>query len=78
MVAGRQPGLTLVAAAPRSRRPVYQVAHDGAIWRTSLMAQRPGDGAHQTSAPHVVDCEAWGTRRNGIRRHAAGAAGRRR
>jgi 3-methyladenine DNA glycosylase/8-oxoguanine DNA glycosylase len=36
------------------------IAQDGAIWKTSMMASGPVTARITTSAPEVVDCEAWG------------------
>jgi 3-methyladenine DNA glycosylase/8-oxoguanine DNA glycosylase len=40
--------------------PCFQIATDGAIWRTSLMPSGPVTARFTKSAPSVVDCEAWG------------------
>ena len=40
--------------------PCFQIAADGAIWRTSLMPSGAVTARITTPAPGVVDCEAWG------------------
>jgi 3-methyladenine DNA glycosylase/8-oxoguanine DNA glycosylase len=40
--------------------PCFQIAPDGAIWRTSLMSSGPVTARVTRSAPNIVDCEAWG------------------
>jgi 3-methyladenine DNA glycosylase/8-oxoguanine DNA glycosylase len=40
--------------------PCFQIAPDGAIWRTSLMSSGPVTARVTWSAPNIVDCEAWG------------------
>ena len=73
------PGLTLSPLRRGRGDPCYHVARDGAIWRTSLMAQRTGHGPdHEVGARHRR-LRGMGKRRNGIRRNAARPArGRRR
>jgi 3-methyladenine DNA glycosylase/8-oxoguanine DNA glycosylase len=41
--------------------PCFQQSADGAIWRTSLMSSGPVTARITKSAPHTVDCEAWGS-----------------
>ena len=58
-----EPARPLATLAPLRRGrgdPCFVIAADGAIWRTSLMASGAVTARITKSAPHVVDCEAWG------------------
>ncbi|KUI46003.1 3-methyladenine DNA glycosylase [Mycobacterium sp. GA-1199] len=54
------PALTLAPLRRGRTDPCYYDAHDGAIWRTSLMRSGPVAARLTKSAPDTVDCEAWG------------------
>jgi 3-methyladenine DNA glycosylase/8-oxoguanine DNA glycosylase len=57
------PALPLATLSPLRRGggdPCFQVAPDGAIWRTSMMPSGPVTARITKSALSTVDCEAWG------------------
>jgi 3-methyladenine DNA glycosylase/8-oxoguanine DNA glycosylase len=57
------PAAPLATLAPLRRGrgdPCFQIAADGAIWRTSLLSTGPVTARISRSAPGVVDCHAWG------------------
>jgi 3-methyladenine DNA glycosylase/8-oxoguanine DNA glycosylase len=54
------PDLTLAPLRRGRGDPCYQVAADGAIWRTTQMRSGPVTARISRSAPDTVDCEAWG------------------
>jgi 3-methyladenine DNA glycosylase/8-oxoguanine DNA glycosylase len=54
------PGLTLAPLRRGPGDPCFRLQADGAIWRTSLLSTGPVTARISRSAPHTVDCEAWG------------------
>jgi len=57
------PAAPLATLSPLRRGrgdPCFQIAADGAIWRTSLQQSGPVTARIRRSAPDVVECEAWG------------------
>jgi 3-methyladenine DNA glycosylase/8-oxoguanine DNA glycosylase len=57
------PARPLVTLSPLRRGsgdPCFVITRDGAIWKTGMMASGPVTARITTSAPEVVDCEAWG------------------
>jgi 3-methyladenine DNA glycosylase/8-oxoguanine DNA glycosylase len=55
------PGHTLSPLRRGPGDPCYQVASDGAIWRTSLVPSGPVSARISRSASDTVECEAWGS-----------------
>jgi 3-methyladenine DNA glycosylase/8-oxoguanine DNA glycosylase len=55
-----RPLVTLSVLRRGSGDPCFVITRDGAIWKTSMMASGPVTARITTSAPEVVDCEAWG------------------
>jgi 3-methyladenine DNA glycosylase/8-oxoguanine DNA glycosylase len=53
-------GITLAPLRRGPRDPCFQVAVDGTIWRTSLMATGHVTARIGRAAPNVVNCVAWG------------------
>lgn len=54
-------GITLTPLRRGPGDPCFQVCRDGAIWRTSLLPTGPVTARITRSAPHAVDCAAWGS-----------------
>lgn len=55
------PGITLAPLRRGPRDPCFQIADDGAIWRTSLLPSGPVTARLTRAAAHAVDCTAWGS-----------------
>ena len=55
-----RPRVTLSPLRRGSGDPCFVITRDGAIWKTGMMASGPVTARITTSAPEVVDCEAWG------------------
>ena len=53
-------GHTLAPLRRGPRDPSFQIAEDGAIWRTSLLATGPVAARISRAAPNAAQCEAWG------------------
>ena len=53
-------GAVLAPLRRGSGDPCLHQSGDGAIWRTSLLPSGPVTARLTKSAPHTVDCEAWG------------------
>ncbi|HZA12670.1 DNA-3-methyladenine glycosylase 2 family protein [Mycobacterium sp.] len=53
-------GAVLAPLRRGSGDPCLHRSGDGAIWRTSLLPSGPVTARLTKSAPHTVDCEAWG------------------
>lgn len=55
------PGITLAPLRRGPRDPCFQVAGDGAIWRTSLLPSGPVTARITRAAANAVECTAWGS-----------------
>ncbi|BBZ11231.1 DNA-3-methyladenine glycosylase family protein [Mycobacterium branderi] len=55
------PGITLAPLRRGPRDPCFQVAADGAIWRTSLLPSGPVTARLMRAAANAVECTAWGS-----------------
>ncbi len=54
------PGITLAPLRRGPRDPCFQLAADGAIWRTALLTAGAVTARVSRAAPHAVHCTAWG------------------
>jgi len=54
------PGITLAPLRRGPGDPCFQVADDGAIWRTSLLPSGPVTARLTRAAANAVECTAWG------------------
>jgi 3-methyladenine DNA glycosylase/8-oxoguanine DNA glycosylase len=55
------PGLSLFPLRRGPRDPCFQVADDGAIWRTSLLGSGSVTARISRATPNAVECTAWGS-----------------
>jgi 3-methyladenine DNA glycosylase/8-oxoguanine DNA glycosylase len=53
-------GHTLAPLRRGPRDPSFQIAEDGTLWRTSLLATGPVAARISRAAPNAVHCAAWG------------------